>query len=408
LETEVAKLEYGGEKARFTAAEDALMLSTNLSDNPASSAVKLYVLNAHGMSSTTAGATDSLMIANQYWYSEQFWLRTSSEHSMAPYPNAALVAVRDAPTLGYAQIGDMPCWIIPAFALDLSKVLFASAASTSTDSACFEDVMTFRLDGSSKIASTVTSMEDAITVTKSDKDSNLYLYVQGTDSNFPDWVYSTEITASTVVTATDVISLKNLGDIDLTKCKIWLETTDANANLTYAKMEGQSSPAGRPISGSKASDSKGEEGKEASAAACKHTYEWQTISEATEEEEGIEAEVCTRCGSTIHEQKIPNSALSRFLDASIERIQAASAGSTVEIKSNLWFCFNSKILDAIAEKNAKQEPVNVQISYIYQHKPYTVTIPAGYDVQSLADDNGYCGFMYLLSIFGETETDTKQ
>ncbi|MCR4989598.1 MAG: hypothetical protein K6A38_01870 [Lachnospiraceae bacterium] len=30
----------------------------------------------------------------------------------------------------------------------------------------------------------------------------------------------------------------------------------------------------------------------------------------------------------------------------------------------------------------------------------TVTIPAGYDVASLKDANGYAGFLYLMGVFG--------
>ncbi|MBO5209748.1 MAG: hypothetical protein J6B68_10485 [Lachnospiraceae bacterium] len=43
---------------------------------------------------------------------------------------------------------------------------------------------------------------------------------------------------------------------------------------------------------------------------------------------------------------------------------------------------------------------------IYLHKRYTFTIPANYgaeNLEALLDENGYCGFMYLLSVFGGSE-----
>lgn len=43
------------------------------------------------------------------------------------------------------------------------------------------------------------------------------------------------------------------------------------------------------------------------------------------------------------------------------------------------------------------------IKYRYEGKRYTVTIPAGSDVFSLIDENGYCGFRTLDSQFGGSE-----
>lgn len=68
---------------------------------------------------------------------------------------------------------------------------------------------------------------------------------------------------------------------------------------------------------------------------------------------------------------------------------------------SIEFVFSSdkKTMEVIASR----PDMAVIINYIYKGKGYSVTIPAGYDVMSLLDENGYCGFLYLGSIFGTTE-----
>ncbi|MGN0376773.1 MAG: hypothetical protein ACI4ED_03980 [Suilimivivens sp.] len=57
------------------------------------------------------------------------------------------------------------------------------------------------------------------------------------------------------------------------------------------------------------------------------------------------------------------------------------------------------MLAALAEK----PDLNLTINYTYQHKKYTVTIPAGTDVMALLNEEGYCGFRYLDQQFGGKE-----
>jgi len=120
---------------------------------------------------------------------------------------------------------------VPAFDLNLSSVLFASAAKAASSSATLEDAMTFRFDAGSgenaRIKSIATYTAEGVTVTKDSGDSSLYLYVQGNDGS--DWVYSKEVTASETVDVNTIHS-----GADLSKCKIWLETT--TSNVTYAKQ----------------------------------------------------------------------------------------------------------------------------------------------------------------------------
>ena len=60
------------------------------------------------------------------------------------------------------------------------------------------------------------------------------LVVQGNDGT-KDWYYSKKITGTDVVNVSDIVAEpKTPSSIDLSACKIWLETTDSAKNLTYA------------------------------------------------------------------------------------------------------------------------------------------------------------------------------
>lgn len=47
----------------------------------------------------------------------------------------------------------------------------------------------------------------------------------------------------------------------------------------------------------------------------------------------------------------------------------------------------------------------IQITFRYKGKHWRVDIPAGADLMSLVDENGYCGFMNLVAHFGGTELE---
>ena len=88
--------------------------------------------------------------------------------------------------------------------------------------------MTLRLDGTGKNIGSVTynTTTGDIKVTKGSTTGNVALVVQGNDGT-NDWYYSKQITGAETVNASDIKS-----DIDLSTCKIWLETTEDG--VTYA------------------------------------------------------------------------------------------------------------------------------------------------------------------------------
>jgi len=255
--TEVYANHYGASELRdtlqgmatntsyFTSAEQGLMNATTVTtkDTKNSSVTytttdKLYALQGDFDNNQYlwAGTDDSTVLAmRSYWRNgEWFWLRS-------PYSrdDSALLAY-PGDFVDYAFVEEESA-VQPASNLDLSSVLFASAAiaaSSDTKSEKITDsaAMTLRLDGTGKDIGTVTynTTTGDIKVVKSTTSQTVALVVQGNDGT-NDWYYSKQITGTETINASDIKSALSLtSDIDLSACKIWLETTDSTSNLTYA------------------------------------------------------------------------------------------------------------------------------------------------------------------------------
>lgn len=232
----------------FTIAEQGLMNPTTVTtkDTKNSSVTytttdKLYALAADGdgFSHTTikAGSGDSTILAmNIYWSNGSgFWLRS-------PTGNYGIYALFVAPGSYVRYIivsGEYA--VQPASNLNLSSVLFASAAmATSSNSAelgtiALDKAMTLRLDGTGKNIGTVeySATTGDINVVRGSTSQPVSLVVQGNDGT-QDWFYSKQITGTETINASDIKSALSLtSDIDLSTCKIWLEITDTDG-LAYA------------------------------------------------------------------------------------------------------------------------------------------------------------------------------
>ena len=258
--TEVYANHYGASELRdtlqgmttntsyFTSAEQGLMNATTVTtkDTKNSSVTytttdKLYALQGDFDNNQYlwAGTDDSTVLAmRSYWRNgEWFWLRS-------PYGGSgdiALCADRGYYViLGRVDI-DSGSPVQPASNLDLSSVLFASAATAASSDTKSEKItdsaaMTLRLDGTGKDIGTVTynTTTGDIKVVKGTTSQTVALVVQGNDGT-NDWYYSKQITGTETINASDIKSALSLtSDIDLSACKIWLETTDSTSNLTYA------------------------------------------------------------------------------------------------------------------------------------------------------------------------------
>ena len=258
--TEVYANHYGASELRdtlqgmatntsyFTSAEQGLMNATTVTtkDTKNSSVTytttdKLYALQGDYDNDQYlwAGTDDSTVLAMSSYLrnGEWFWLRS-------PYGGSgdfALCADRGYYViLGRVDI-DSGSPVQPASNLDLSSVLFASAATAALSDTKSEKItdsaaMTLRLDGTGKDIGTVTynTTTGDIKVVKGTTSQTVALVVQGNDGT-NDWYYSKQITGTETINASDIKSALSLtSDIDLSACKIWLETTDSTSNLTYA------------------------------------------------------------------------------------------------------------------------------------------------------------------------------
>ena len=135
--------------------------------------------------------------------------------------------------------------VCPAGNLNLSSVLFASAAEASTcgiKSGVIESdkAMTLRLDGTGKSIGTVryNDIEGIIAAKKDPNASNpVSLVVQGNDGT-RDWYYSMQLEdTSEIYVSKGMLKVAcGLSDLSLEECKIWLETTDDSTGMPYAVM----------------------------------------------------------------------------------------------------------------------------------------------------------------------------
>lgn len=232
----------------FTAAEQLLMNPTTVTtvDNKNLCGYlttdKLYALAADGYGSSyktiKAGSDNSTVLAmSSYWSSgdDWFWLRSPNVRNQ---DSALCVLSGDSVRSEYLNVGNV---VQPASNLNLSSVLFASAA-TAASHYTSEAVrissgkaMTLRLDGTGKDIGTVTynTTTGDIKVVKGSTAQTVSLVVQGNDGT-NDWYYNKQIEGPETVNASGIkLALSLTSDIDLSACKIWLEITDTDG-LAYA------------------------------------------------------------------------------------------------------------------------------------------------------------------------------
>ena len=171
---------------------------------------------------------EKVFLLGTHWSNEErFWLRSPFEGN-ARYALIAAVTER-VYSNGVTALNNVQ----PASNLNLSSVLFASAATSDVAAGTIEedDAMILRLDGSSKNLGTIEYSDRVIKATKGSTVGNVAIVVQGNDGT-SDWYYSKQIMGDDTVSVSDIVTATNVSDIDLSECKIWLETT--KENVIYA------------------------------------------------------------------------------------------------------------------------------------------------------------------------------
>ena len=232
----------GFNKNYFTITEQGLMNATTVETYDMKNSInytitdKLYALSAteQDAEEVYVGSSNSTVVLakNSYWNGgDWFWLRSP----MVEFSSGALLALPGNGVRGHNVVREGT--VQPASNLNLSSVIFASAATVATSDVVSGTIdegiaMTLRLDGSGKNIGTIVYSDSAIKATNGSTTGNVALVVQGNDGTV-DWYYCKQITGTETVDASEIKSALNLSsDIDLSACKIWLETTEDN--VTYA------------------------------------------------------------------------------------------------------------------------------------------------------------------------------
>ena len=234
----------GLESSYFTSKEQDLMKNTTVytydtkNNSVYSTTNKLYLAYADDRDHyVTVGknASDSLnnglRIDEDYWGDSRLWLR-------APTPEDALEepGIWTPPASEFAGIAAPGYWasynvvcdpyaLMPAFELNLSSVIFASAApAASSDGQLSEnDAFTLRYKADNLGTALVSYNKSKVTLT--DVPENTYLVVQNSSGA---WAKK--------ITNEKEVSVGTMGVDSFANCKVWLETTETANRMTYATL----------------------------------------------------------------------------------------------------------------------------------------------------------------------------
>ena len=241
------------EASFFTSSEQALINETTIyTDDTKNNSVysttdKLYLAygDQEDYNHITVGKNsandlnDGLRIDPSYWGKsvlELFWIRSPFVSNDDPNDGSSVLTAwpsKNYPAFNGAQTSNAEK-IRPAFELNSSTILFASAvpSATSTGNLTLQDTdgdgaFTLRYDAgkySKNLGSAVISYDES-KVILTDVPNGTYLVAQNSNG-----AYAKQITNETEVSASGM----NLDSF--ANCKIWLETTDTANRITYAAL----------------------------------------------------------------------------------------------------------------------------------------------------------------------------
>ncbi|MBE5837859.1 right-handed parallel beta-helix repeat-containing protein [Butyrivibrio sp.] len=86
----------------------------------------------------------------------------------------------------------------------------------------------------------------------------------------------------------------------------------------------------------------------------------------------------------------------QYKDAVINNLSATPAGGLFRLETDRISCFDRAMLETFA----KRSNVDMEVLFPLGNKKISVVIPAGYDINKLLDNKGYCGFLRLLALLG--------
>lgn len=246
-----------GVNTYFTAAEKQLMNETTITTSASKRGLKyttsdkLYLPMADEpqLTKIKIGSQDNVELLLDTYNNIQawFWLRSIGESKLWDW----LTAVLHAWNITYGETVDYTHAVCPVTNLNMSTVLFASAAKASyTDVEGYGVIgsgsaMTLRLAGAGE-GSSVVYNDQLIKVHKGKSmldDATLVVQGKGAiNGTEQDWYYSKKIDGNDVmVNASDIASKLGLPDLVLSQCRIWFENTKDGVAYAYpaTKTEGE-------------------------------------------------------------------------------------------------------------------------------------------------------------------------
>ncbi len=215
----------------------------------------------------------------------------------------------------------------------------------------------------------------------------------------PDGLASGDATSYTVcdlATASGGADTRNVEYWELTNVRV--DNGDAHSFTANSKLTQIILTAHFPTTGGKKPEVKKvvvveDEGPKAPP--HEHTYTWVKTIETTEDVDGEWSYKC-ECGDVKY--RIPESGAFAFIRNSIDKINKAPNGSTLEIKTSRWLVFTTAVADAISDR----PDLTIKLSYLeggHKGDRLITTLPAGTDLHQYLDEKGYVGFLYLKTIF---------
>ena len=82
----------------------------------------------------------------------------------------------------------------------------------------------------------------------------------------------------------------------------------------------------------------------------------------------------------------------------IRTMKEAPKNAIVRLETSIPSCFDKMMMEALDER----DDIILELAFPVEGKKTETSVPAGYDVMTLLDENGYCGFLNLLAVFGNS------
>ena len=252
LRETLRKMTDGSNTTYFTRAEQNMMNATTVktwdirNNLEYTTTDKLYAANftgTFGQSILVGSGSGIRLYVDPFWNSgDTFWLRAPASDS-SDYALIVLIG-------RYVENTklDRVIWeegVRPAGNLNLSDVLFASAAKPSAEGITVGTIeageaMTLRMGGSSKkIGSVKYDASRGVIVAEAGMwllEGPVSLIVQGNDGT-RDWYFSKKLNLNPggeTVSKNQIIAATGAIDVSLAHCKIWIEGTNSFEGITYA------------------------------------------------------------------------------------------------------------------------------------------------------------------------------